>query len=238
MKSIKWIVPVCVMMLSLGVQAQDNTLTAAEKKQGWKLLFDGKTTDGWHNYNNDNKIDNCWKVINGELVLDVDAKTKGVNGNIITNEEFENYEFTVEWNISECGNSGILFNVIEDKKYGEPYLTGPEMQIADACHPDARIIKHQAGNLYDLIASTTVSLKPAGQWNVSRILVNKGHLEFWQNGVKQIETTMFTPEWDALIKESKFKNWEGFGKAKKGKIALQDHGNKIAFKNIKIRVIK
>lgn len=223
---------------ALSLTAQQNSLTEKEKKEGWKLLFDGRTTSGWHYYNG-TKTGSAWKITDGALVLDVEGKIKGVNGNLVTDQEFENFELSIDWNISACGNSGILFNVIEDAKYGEPYLTGPEMQVLDnTCHPDAKIIKHQAGELYDLIASQKVSVKPAGEWNVARIISNKGHLEFWLNNVKQVETSMFTPEWDAMIATSKFKTMPGFGKSRRGRLCLQEHGNKVSYRNIKIREIK
>ncbi len=160
-------------------------------------------------------------------------------GDLVTKEEFENYEFSVDWKIEPCGNSGIIFNVVEDPKYDYVWKTGPEMQVLDnTCHPDAKIDKHRAGNLYDLIASKTESVHPAGEWNTAKIISNRGHLELWLNDVKQVETEMFTPEWEAMIQGSKFKTSPDFGKARKGHIALQDHGNQVWFRNIKIREIK
>jgi cytochrome c len=216
-------------------QAQPlNTLTTAEKKEGWKLLFDGQTTKGWRNFNSD-KIGASWKVKEGAIYLDT-LKREG--GDIITNEEFENYELSLEWKIQPCGNSGVIFNVQEGPKYDQVWKTGPEMQVLDnACHPDAKIKKHRAGNLYDLIESKTETTKPAGDWNLAKLISNKGHLEIWLNGTKQVETQMFTPEWEALIKASKFKNMPDFGKAKKGHISLQDHGNMVWYRNIKIKIL-
>ena len=218
-----------------------NTLSESEKKEGWKLLFDGKTMNGWHNFKSD-KIGPAWKVADGAMYLDTsnkkDWQTMG-GGDIITQGEYENYEFAVDWKIEACGNSGIIFNVVENPKYDYVWKTGPEMQVLDnTCHPDAKIDKHRAGNLYDLIESKTVSVRPAGEWNQAKIISNKGHLELWLNNVKQVETEMFTPEWEALIKGSKFKNEPDFGKARKGHLALQDHGNQVWFRNIKIREIR
>ncbi len=223
------------------VQApKPNTLTEKEKAEGWKLLFDGKTLTGWRNYNKQT-IGKAWKVNDEAIHLDVSKKNDyqaSGGGDIITNDEFENYELSVDWKVQPCGNSGIIFNVVETDKYYEVWRTGPEMQVLDnSCHPDGRIEKHRAGNLYDLIQSEVVSVLPAGEWNTARIISNKGHLELWLNGYKMVETEMFTPEWDALIKGSKFKDMPDFGKSKKGHISLQDHGDLVWFRNIKIKAL-
>jgi cytochrome c len=218
--------------------AQENILTAKEKKLGWRLLFDGKTFNGWHTFKSD-KVGEAWSVGDGAIRLNKKEEGSQVKGgDIVTADEFENFEFTVEWKISPCGNSGIIFNSVESAEYQNTWQTGPEMQVLDNCHPDGKIEKHRAGNLYDLIKSPTESEKPTGEWNLAKIISNKGHLELWLNNVKQVETTMFTPEWDALIKGSKFKNMAAFGKSKKGHIALQDHGEMVWFRNIKVRELK
>lgn len=224
-------------LLSVGVMAQ-NTLSKAEKKEGWMLLFDGKTTTGWKAFNSTDKIGAAWKVEDGALTLNTSDKSiKG--GDIITAEEYENYEFTYDWKISKCGNSGLIFNVVEDPKYKYVWHTGPEMQVLDnECHPDAKIIKHRAGDLYDLISCSTETVKPAGEWNTARIVTNKGHYEFYLNGTKVVEFTMHTPEWDAMVQGSKFKSMPDFGKAAKGHIALQDHGDQVWFRNMKIKKLK
>lgn len=231
-----------IIALSTGTIAQTpNTLTDQEKKEGWQLLFDGKTTTGWRNYNS-RTIGEAWKVADGSLYLEASQKEgfqQKHGGDIITDKEYENYEFLIDWKIEPCGNSGIIFNAVENPKYKWVWLTGPEMQVLDnTCHADAKIPKHRAGNLYDLIASATESVKAAGEWNTARIISNNGHLELWLNGVKQVETTMFTPEWEAMIRGSKFKDMPDFGKSRKGHIALQDHGNQVWYRNIKIREIK
>jgi hypothetical protein len=212
-----------------------NTLSPKEKKEGWVLLFDGKTTTGWHNFKTD-KAGANWKAVDGALTIDPSIKAEEGKGDLVTNEEYENYEFSVEWKIDSCGNSGIIFNTVESDKYKYIWQTGPEMQVLDnTCHPDAKITKHRAGDLYDLIKCSEETVKPAGQWNHARIVTNKAHYEFYLNGKKVVEFTMHTPEWDALVQGSKFKSMPDFGKATKGHIALQDHGNKVWFRNIKIR---
>jgi hypothetical protein len=224
---------IVVLCSAIGVSRAQvhNTLSEREKKEGWKLLFDGTTTSGWHEYNT-KSAGNYWKVSNGELWLD---PQKGVK-DIVTDGEFENFELRLEWKIDSCGNSGIMFNVMESPNYAFDYYTGPEMQILhNECHPDGKYPKHRAGNLYDLIASPVESVKGPNQWNSVRILSNKGHLEFWLNDVKQVETTMYTPEWEAMVKNSKFIKYPDFGKFRKGRISLQEHGSRVWFRNIKIR---
>jgi hypothetical protein len=216
-------------------QAQ-NVLTDQEKKDGWTLLFDGKSTAGWRNYKN-NKVSDRWKVSNGELYLDKTVTTG--TGDIITDKEYKDYELSIDWKIAPCGNSGIIFNVVEDEKYENTYNTGPEMQVLDnSCHPDAKIVKHRAGDLYDLISCSKETVKPAGEWNQVRIVSKNAKMEFWLNGTKVVQFTMHTPEWDAMVAKSKFNTMPGFGKALKGHIALQDHGDAVWFRNVKIRELK
>lgn len=213
-----------------------NTLTAQERKDGWVLLFDGKTTDGWRNFNSD-KIGSAWKVTDGTLYLDTSGGEKG--GDIITKNTYEDFELLLEWKISPCGNSGLIYNVIEDQKYSTVWQTGPEMQILDnTCHPDAKIHKHRAGDLYDLIACSSETVKPAGEWNQIRIISKNAHYEFWLNGTNVVTFTMHDAAWDEMIKKSKFKDMPDFGKATKGHLSLQDHGDKVWFRNIKIRILE
>jgi hypothetical protein len=216
----------------------DNTLTAAEQSEGWQLLFDGKTKDGWHVYNN--KSDGAeWGVADGSLHLDPNAKKdqkKPTYGDLITNEEFENFDLKIDWKIDTAGNSGIIFYVAEDKKYPEDYHTGPEMQVLDnAKHPDAKFPKHHAGDLYDLIASSPETVKPALEWNSAEIISNKGSLKFFLNGQEVVNTTMWDDNWKKMLAGSKFKQWKDFGTFKKGKIAIQYHGAQVWYKNIKIK---
>lgn len=208
-----------------------NTLTDAEKSEGWQLLFDGKSKNGWHSYNKKGTLDD-WKVENGDLVL---VSTKK-DDDIVTDEEFENFHLKVDWNISEGGNSGIIFSVKEDPKYDRSYKTGPEQQVLDnERHSDAKIPKHRAGDLYDLISCSTEVAKPAGQWNTAEIIKNKDSLTFKLNGTTTVQTKMYDANWKKLVAGSKFHEWKTFATFKKGGIALQDHGDKVSYRNIKLR---
>ena len=216
--------------------AAQNTLTDKEKKQGWTLLFDGQSTAGWRTFN-EQSAGSGWKVEDGALTLN--SESKEGRGDLLTEKTFENYEFSIEWKISKCGNSGIIFNVVEDPKYKATYVTGPEMQVLDnTCHPDAKIIKHRAGDLYDLISSSKETVKPAGEWNVAKIVSDRGKMQFWLNGVKVVSFMMHDAAWDKMVAESKFKTMPDFGKATGGHIALQDHGDQVWYRNIKIRELK
>ncbi len=209
--------------------------TTAKKNtaKGFVKIFDGKTTKGWHTYNK-TEAGGAWKVEAGALHLD--ATTKEGRGNLVTDNDYENYHLKYEWKISKNGNSGLLFNVIENTKYSEPYFTGPEMQVLDNDgHPDGKIIKHRAGDLYDLIACSKETVKPVGEWNKAEIILNNGDLTFILNGEKVVHTTMFDDNWKAMVAKSKFKQWADFGTAKKGKLCLQDHGDEVWYRNIEIK---
>ncbi len=208
-----------------------NTLSDAEKSEGWQLLFDGQSTKGWHAYNKKGALDD-WKAENGILTL-VSTK-KDID--IVTDKEYENFHLKIDWNISEGGNSGVIFNVNESPKYDRDFKTGPEMQVLDnERHADAKIPKHRAGDLYDLIACSTETVKPAGQWNTAEIIKNKDSLEFRLNGTTVVQTKMWDDNWKKMVAASKFKEWKDFGTFKKGVIALQDHGDKVMYRNIKLR---
>lgn len=218
-----------------------NTLSETERKEGWKLLFDGQTLNGWRNFNK-KTIGSTWKVIDGAIVLDAVPNASGNwtvpdGGDITTDKEYGNFDLQLEWKISQCGNSGIMYYVVESDKYKYPWETGPEMQILDnTCHPDGRIEKHRAGDLYDLIACKNESVKPAGNWNKVRIIARDGKVQHWLNGRKVVETEFWTNDWNRMIAKSKFKDMPDFAKARKGHIVLQDHNDaKVWFRNIKIR---
>lgn len=217
--------------------AAPNTLTSKEKGEGWKLLFDGKTTNGWHNFG-EKATGDAWVVQDGTLHLDASSKKSGkTGGDIVTDEAYSNYELQLDWKISKNGNSGICIYVTDDKsKYKYMWYTGPEMQILDNDgHPDGKIEKHRSGDLYDLIKSSSEPVKPVGEWNHVVIKSLDGKLDFYLNGVHIIDTKMWDDNWKALIAGSKFKNLPDFGRMKTGHIGLQDHGDNVWFRNIKIR---
>jgi hypothetical protein len=203
-----------------------------ESAGSWKVLFDGNNTDAWRGFKKDT-LPQGWQVKEGTLTL----VNKGA-GDIITKDEYENFELELEWKISEGGNSGIFYNVVEDTKYNNTYETGPEMQVLDnERHPDAKAGKNgnrTAGSNYDLIP-TSQPAKPAGEWNQVKLVVNKGHVEHWLNGTKVVEYQLWSPEWEKMVAGSKFVSMPDYGKAKKGHIALQDHGDPVWFRNIRIR---
>lgn len=216
---------------TLNDTAAANQLTDAEKSEGWQLLFDGQSKNGWHSYNNKGNLDD-WKVENGNLVLNSTKK----DIDIITDEEYENFHLMLDWNIAEGGNSGIIFLVKEAPEFDRTYKTGPEMQVLDnERHSDAKIPKHRAGDLYDLIACSTETVKPAGQWNTAEVIKNKDSLTLRLNGTTVVQTILFDDNWKKMLAASKFKEWKSFGTIKKGKIALQDHGDKVMYRNVKLR---
>jgi hypothetical protein len=205
-------------------------------KKGWTKLFDGKTLKGWHIYRGEGTGES-WQIEDGALVFNTVTKA-GVKtgGDLTTDLEYENYHFSVEWKISEGGNSGIIFGVKEDSSFKKSYLTGMEMQVLDNDrHADAKIIKHRAGDLYDLISCNEETVKAVGEWNKAEIIYNKGELKLFLNGKNVVTTIVGDDNWNKMVAGSKFKGNAGFGKYPKGRISLQDHGNKVWFRDIKIR---
>ncbi|MCE7055758.1 DUF1080 domain-containing protein [Algoriphagus sp. AGSA1] len=220
-------------------ETETEEITVAEAPaEEWVDLFANNDFSNWHKYGG-GEIGNAWKIENGEVYLDAGNKDKwqaGDGGDIVTNEEFANFHLKYDWKISQNGNSGLIFYVHEAPEYKNTYNTGLEMQVLDNDgHPDAKIISHRAGDLYDLIVSSEETVKPYGEWNSAEIISKNGQLEFILNGTTIVSTTLWTPEWEALIADSKFKDMPNFGTFKKGKIALQDHGDVVYFKNVMIK---
>lgn len=219
--------------------SMNNMLTDQQKADGWTLLFDGSSTKGWHKYGG-GPVGSSWKIADGTLYLDTTSKDNWQiknGGDIVTDDEFENFDLQLDWKIAPNGNSGIMFYVHEDTmKYKYAWNTGPEMQVLDNNgHPDAKIPKHRAGDLYDLISSSKETVKPAGEWNHAEIKCLNGVLELSLNNENVVTTTLWDDAWKKLVAGSKFKAFPDFGTYKKGKICLQDHGNMVWYKNVMIK---
>lgn len=211
----------------------DNNLTAAEKKEGYLLLFDGKTMNGWRTYQN--KPSDSWQVNNGTLYCKGSATNKSdKRADLITNDQFENFDLSLDWKISPQGNSGIIYMVTE--QYPASYLSGPEYQIIDDQNFPEKLENWQktAAN-YAMNPAPAAVPNPVGEWNHTRIVVNNGHVEHWLNGKKVVEYELWTDEWKKNKMAGKWKDAPGYGQSKKGHIALQDHGSEAWFKNIRIR---
>lgn len=205
-------------------------LTAAEREQGWRALFDGRTTNGWRGYKRQ-AIPSGWQVVDGEL-----TRVSG-GGDIITVDQFADFELAVEWKVGPGGNSGIFYRVTESGE--ESYHTGIEMQVLDdARHADGKSRLTSAGSLYALYPAPEGIVKPAGEWNSARVIARGNHVEHWLNGVKVVDAELWSPDWNRRLAASKFTQWPDYAKATRGHIGLQDHGDRVAFRNIKIRELQ
>jgi len=239
-----FILAVGSLTMTTGAQAPaDNTLTAAEQKDGWKLLFDGKTIDQWRGFKMET-VPPGWSVEAGALVhtppvRDPQTNVRPRTRDIVSAEQYSDFDFKFEWQLAPAppaGNSGVMFYVTTDG--GETYHSGPEYQVLDnATHPDGKNPLTSAGSCYAIYAPTRDVTRSIGQWNESRIVINKGKAEHWLNGEKVVEYDMNSDEWKAKVLGSKFKEWPIFGVARRGHIAIQQHGAKVAFRNLKIKTL-
>ena len=220
---------------TLGAQGADtaNTLTAAEKKAGWTLLFDGKTLDGWRPYKGTDTADTRWKVEDGTIALPEKRAAGAKESDIVTKGTYEQFELMWDWKVAPGSNSGLKYFIIEDQNTA----VGHEYQlIDDERHPDAKIGPHrQTAAFYDVLPAADRPSKPAGEWNTSRVVVRGQTVEHWLNGKKVLQYELNSPALIAAIATSKFKGIERFGKLQNGHILLQDHGDQVWFRNIKIR---
>jgi len=207
-----------------------NASSTQEQQGGWKQLFDGKTTAGWRNYKKES-VGPGWTVVDGILTR------SGENaGDIITSDKYKNFELALDWRVSEGGNSGIMYRVTEDNDY--PWQSGPEMQILDnERHADGKLELTSAGSDFGLYPAPHSATHPAGQWNSVRLVVNGNHVEHWMNGQKVVEYELGSADWKDRVAKSKFNSMPNYGKASEGYIALQDHGDEVEFRNIRIRVL-
>jgi hypothetical protein len=207
----------------------DSSASASQdsSQPGWVVLFDGSSTAAWRGFQRSD-LPSGWQIVDGALT----RVSEG--GDIITREQFGDFELELEWNVAPRGNSGIMFRVTEEDS--STYRTGPEMQVLDdAGHADGKSRLTAAGSNYALHAATAGVVKPAGEWNQARLVVRGPHVEHWLNGQKVVEYELWSPQWEALVKASKFVQWPRYGRAQRGHIALQDHGDRVAFRNIRIR---
>lgn len=224
----------CCLSLNI-ISAQNNTLTAQEKKDGWKLLFDGKNLTGWHSYL-EKAPAKGWLVKDEAIFINEDDKSVD-NTDLITDEEFENFDLKLEFKTDTCANSGVMFYVHEDPKYQNTWETGPEMQIDDVvCGPDHLSKMNRMGTMYDLYPVDSEYVGPSGHWYQYEIKADHGHVQFFEDGHKVVDAQIWNQHWKDLIAAVKFKDMPGFGTFHKGHIALQGTENgKIWFRNVKIK---
>lgn len=215
-----------------------NVLTEAETADGWQLLFDGQSLDGWRNFNAVGLTG--WHVVDG--AIQADGSGSDASGYIVTDREYENFHFSIDWKLSEGGNSGILYHVVERPEFTVPYITGPEYQLIDVEGYEAQTGEKLAdwqsmGVDYAMYLPdhSTVTINPPGEWNRSEIIFDNGHVEYWLNGVKTIEYEAWTDDWFARRDSGKWAHAPEYGLAHRGLICLQDHGYPASFRNVKIK---
>ena len=228
--------------LLIACEPKANVLTQAEKVQGWMLIFDGESLDGWHYFNGGAVTDDEWYVSDGYLVAS--GKGSDSKGYIVTDELFDNFDLKWDWNISKGGNSGLLYHVVESSQYSVPYITGPEYQIIDDVNysemnggyilePWQRCAVDYAMYVPDF--DTAPFIRPAGEWNHSEIIFDHGHVIYKINGVVTVEFDAWTDDWQARKNSGKWADAPDYGLARSGNICLQDHGYPALFRNIKIK---
>ena len=212
------------------VNQRMNELSAAERQDGWKLLFDGSTTNGWRNYRKQT-MSPGWTVVNGLLTRSAENA-----GDIITDEQYRNFDLVLDWRIAEGGNSGVFYRATQEGDY--IWQSAPEMQILDdARHADGKLPVTSAGSNFALLEAPRGVVHPAGEWNTARLVVNGNHVEHWLNGQKLLEYELGSAAWKDLVAKSKFNTMPLYGKASEGYIGLQDHGDKVEFRTIRIKVL-
>jgi hypothetical protein len=212
--------------------AVSTTLSAAEAKAGeWRQLFDGKTTTGWRGYKSPD-VPAGWAVKDGVLVKE------GKSSDLVTRDQYGDFELEFDWKLAPGGNAGVLYRGTEE--YDHIYWSAPEYQLLDdAAHKDGQNRLTAAGAAYALYPPPAGVVKPAGEWNSSRIVARGAHVEHWLNGQKVVEYELWSPDWEAKVKASKFKDWPNYGRARKGYIAIQgDHEGALSLRNLRIRELK
>lgn len=212
---------------SASQEVAHNTLTAAERADGWTLLFDGTSLDGWRGYNRPD-LPGGWEAQDGMLVR------TGEGGDLMTDRDFADFELTLEWRVEAAGNSGVFYRAAEGEEW--IYHSAPEMQVLDdAGHYDGRDPLTSAGANYGLHAAPRGVVHPAGEWNHARIVVRGAAVEHWLNHEQVVSYQLGSPEWEALVAGSKFVEWPAYGRAARGHLGLQDHGDPVWYRNVKVR---
>ena len=210
--------------------AQVNTLTEAERAQGWELLFDGSSMAGWRGYNRPD-LGPGWAAVDGTLAR------AGRGGDIITERRFADFELAFEWRVEAGGNSGVFYRAAEGEEW--IYHSAPEFQVLDdERHADGRSELTSAGSNYGLHLAPRGVVRPAGAWNTARIVVEGSRVEHWLNGVRVVEYELGSPDWEERVANSKFVEWPAYGRARTGHIGLQDHGDPVWYRNLKVREIR
>ena len=210
------------------VTASDNMLTETEEQSGWSLLFNGSDLQQWRTFKKE-QVSPGWVIENNAITL-----KDGGAGDLITRQRYSNFDLKLDWKIAEGGNSGIF--ILADETGKTIYAHAPEIQILDnERHSDNKLDTHRSGSLYDMVAAHPSAYKKAGEWNQVRIRLNDGLLQVWQNEVMTTNVVIGSSTWDVLVQGSKFADWQGFGDVTNGHIGLQDHGDKVWFKNIRIK---
>lgn len=217
-------------------EAEADSLETVADNGEWIDLFDGKSLAGWHGYNKGDDTVKNWIIEDGALVC-LGAAEWDTGGDIVTAREFDNFELVWDWKLEAGSNSGVMYHVVEDPKYKGPFETGPEYQmIDDEGWPGGLEEWQLTGADYAMnLASKDKVVNPIGEWNNSKIVYNNGHVEHWLNGAKIVEFEVGTDQWNKEKSEGKWKDFPDYASVKSGKIALQDHGKKAYFKNIKIK---
>jgi hypothetical protein len=227
----------CKGMYADKTAAKDTVSNVIPLEEMEVILFDGKSLSGWHGYNKTPGADiKNWTIIDSSLVC-LGAAKDAHGGDIVTDKDYENFELSWDWKVDKGSNSGVMYHVVEGPKYVAPYETGPEYQIIDDVGFPGKLEDWQeAGADYAMHpANSKKKLKPVGEWNSSKIVCNKGHIEHWLNGEKIVEFNTADPEWKKKKEKGKWKDYPDYAKAKTGKIALQDHGNRAYYRNIIIK---
>jgi hypothetical protein len=229
---------------------QPNELSAAERGTGWRLLFDGRSLAGWRGLGYDSVPTAHWRVVDGAIAKTPSAEVQrqadgqpAAGGDLMTIDAFQDFELAFEWRVTPGANSGVKYNVSEQLSLthaGNHAALGFEYQVLDdVLHPDNKVATHLAGGLYDIIAPNTMKpLRAVGEWNSARIVLAGNHGEHWLNGVKIVDYDLATPRLDSLLEKSKYKPIPRFAERRRGHIVLQDHGDEVYFRNIKIRALK